>query len=46
MSSIDWVSLDGQVHDPQRIDFLERYLRELKRAAEEGIDIRAISTGP
>lgn len=40
MSSIDWVSLDGQVHDPQRIDFLERYLRELKRAAEEGIDIR------
>lgn len=39
MSCHDVVSLDGKVHDPNRIDFLARYLRELKRAAEE-IDLR------
>lgn len=36
----DWVSLDGKVHDPNRIDYMHRYLRELKRASEEGVDIR------
>ena len=35
----DWVSLDGKVHDPQRIDFLQRYLLELERATEEGVEI-------
>lgn len=35
----DTVSLDGKVHDPNRIDFLARYLRELKRVSEE-IDVR------
>lgn len=40
MSAHDWVSLDGKVHDPNRIDFLHRYLRELKRSAEDGTDIR------
>jgi len=40
MSCIDTVSLDGKVHDPQRIDYLHRYLRGLKRAADEGIDVR------
>ncbi len=35
----DVVSLDGKVHDPNRIDFLARYLHELKRAAGE-IDLR------
>jgi len=35
----DWVCLDGKVYDYQRIDFLTRYLRELKRAADEGVDI-------
>lgn len=39
MANIDWVALDGKVHDPQRIDFLQRYLRELKRAAENGVEI-------
>jgi beta-glucosidase len=38
-SGIDWVSLDGKVHDPQRIDFLHRYLLELKRAIAEGIPV-------
>ena len=36
----DVLSLDGQVHDPQRIDFVRRYLRELRRAADDGADIR------
>lgn len=36
----DSISLDGKVHDPQRIDFTHRYLRELKKAAEEGVDVR------
>ena len=40
MSDIDWVSLDGRVHDPQRIDFLHRYLNELKKASEEGVSIQ------
>lgn len=40
MTNLDWVHLDGKVHDPQRIDFLNRYLRELKHAAEDGVDLR------
>lgn len=39
MSCHDAVSLDGHVHDPNRIDFTHRYLRELKRAAADGVDI-------
>ena len=39
MDCHDTVSQDGKVHDPNRIDFLARYLKNLKRAAEE-IDIR------
>jgi len=38
MSSHDVVSLDGEVHDPQRKDYMHRYLREFKRAAEDGVD--------
>lgn len=40
LSNTDWVSLDGKVHDPQRIDFLNRYLREYKRAAQDGVDAK------
>lgn len=36
----DVVSRDGQVHDPNRIDFLSRYLKSLQEAAENGVDIR------
>lgn len=39
LSCHDVVSLDGQVHDPNRIDFLARYLQQLERAAGE-IDLR------
>ena len=40
LSNTDWVALDGKVHDPQRIDFLTRYLREVKKACRDGVDIR------
>lgn len=39
LSCHDVISLDGKVHDPNRIDFLARYLHELKRAAGEA-DVR------
>ena len=39
LSCADVVSLDGKVHDPGRIDYLHRYLRCLKKAAEDGVDI-------
>lgn len=39
VSGMDWVSLDGAVHDPNRIDFLARYLAELQRAHEAGIPV-------
>ncbi|HEV8244912.1 MAG TPA: GH1 family beta-glucosidase [Polyangiaceae bacterium] len=35
----DFVALDGKVHDPQRIDFISRYLRSLHRAISEGIPV-------
>jgi beta-glucosidase len=36
MAVHDWVHLDGKVHDPQRIDYMKRYLRELHRSEEDG----------
>lgn len=35
----DRVFLDGMVHDPERIDFLHRYLLELHKAIEEGTPV-------
>jgi beta-glucosidase len=40
LSNTDWVAEDGKVHDPQRIDFTRRYLRELRRAVGEGVPVR------
>ena len=40
MANTDWVSLDGRVHDPQRIDFIQRYLRQLRKAVQDGVDVR------
>ncbi len=37
LSCTDWVALDGKVHDLQRIDFLHRYIREFRRASEDGV---------
>lgn len=39
LAAHDSVSLDGGVHDPQRIDFIHRYLSQLKRAVDEGIPV-------
>lgn len=39
LSSLDWVSEDDAVHDPQRIDYTSRYLRSLHRAHAEGYPI-------
>ena len=40
LSCNDWVSLDGQVHDPGRIDFTARYLRALASGIRRGADVR------
>ena len=40
MSCHDAVSLDGRVHDPNREDYMHRYLLAYRRAAEEGVDAR------
>lgn len=40
MSSHDWVALDGKVHDYSRIDFMNRYLCEYKKAATDGVDLK------
>lgn len=40
MACHDVKSVDGQVHDPNRIDFLYRYLYGVKKAIEDGVDIQ------
>ncbi len=40
MAGRDLVSRDGKVHDPERIDFLSRYLASLKRAVRDGIPVQ------
>lgn len=40
LSCRDWVALDGEIHDPGRIDFLTRYLRALSDAIAAGVDVR------
>ena len=37
----DIVALDGKVHDPQRIDYLHRYLLAYRRACMEGIPLKS-----
>jgi beta-glucosidase len=39
LSCRDWPSLDGRVHDAQRIDFLTRHVRQLHRAVREGVPV-------
>jgi beta-glucosidase len=36
LSNLDWVDCDGRVRDYQRIDYTRRYLRQLRRAHEDG----------
>jgi beta-glucosidase len=39
-SEDDWISLDGKVHDPGRIDYTHRYLLELHKAIEAGVPVK------
>ena len=39
MSAHDRISLDGKVHDPNRIDYLNRHLLQLEKATEEGVPV-------
>lgn len=39
ISTHDWVSLDGKVHDPNRIDYLNRHLLQLEKAIDEGVEV-------
>lgn len=40
ISCNDVISLDGKIHDADRIDFEERYLAQLNRVIQDGADIR------
>lgn len=40
LSNLDWVDADGRVRDPQRIDYTRRYLLQLRRAIQDGADVR------
>lgn len=40
MAAHDAISLDGKVHDPNRIDYMHRYLIEMEKAIDDGVDIR------
>ena len=40
LSCCDRIHLDGKVHDPDRIDFLHRYLLALRKGVESGADVR------
>lgn len=40
MANQDWIQSDGAVHDPQRIDFMRRYLRELRRVVSDGVPVQ------
>lgn len=39
LASMDWVCLDGKVHDAMRIDYLHRHLLGVKNAIEEGYPV-------
>jgi beta-glucosidase len=41
LSTRDQVFLDGQVHDPHRVDYLHRGLAELGRAIRDGVPVRS-----
>lgn len=40
LANVDWVARDGQVHDPQRIDFVARYLLALRQAMQAGVKVQ------
>jgi beta-glucosidase len=36
----DTVSEDGKVHDARRIEFLDQYIRAMREAQSQGVDVR------
>lgn len=36
----DRIFMDGRVHDPERIDFMQRYLLELEKAIQDGVNVK------
>lgn len=40
LANNDWIALDGEVHDPQRMDYIARRLLTLQRTLSEGVDVR------
>jgi len=39
MACNDIISSDGKIHDQDRIDFIESYLKEISNAIDDGVDI-------
>lgn len=39
MANADFVMEGGKVHDPQRIEYMRRYLKAIARAVEEGVPV-------
>ena len=39
MANVDFVYEDGKVHDPQRSEYLRTHIKQLKRAADEGVPV-------
>lgn len=40
LANTDWIQADGRIRDAARVDFLSRYLQELRRAIADGVDVR------
>jgi beta-glucosidase len=38
-TGLDFIHMDGRVHDPQRIDFIRRHLLQLRQAALDGVKL-------
>ena len=36
----EWLSSDGTLADPSRVQFIREYLKQLARASEDGADVR------
>jgi beta-glucosidase len=39
-ASNDWVNLEGKVSDPNRIDYIHRYLIQVHKAIQEGVPVQ------
>lgn len=39
LPNLDWVGTDGQVHDPQRIEWIRTHLNAIHQAIQDGADV-------